>query len=60
MAGMLNRALLAAAAYASMLATALLTLRWVIAGARRGEHGAFALLSVQAALLVWTALRLME
>ena len=51
---------LAALAWLSMAIIAALTLRSVIEGGRRGEHGAFALLAAQAALLVWLLFRLIE
>ena len=51
---------LAALAWLSMAIIAALTLRSVIEGTRRGEHGAFALLAVQAAALVWLLFRLVE
>ena len=53
-------AVLAALAWLAMVFVAGLTLRSVIEGNRRGEHGAFALLSVQAAALVWLLFRLIE
>jgi hypothetical protein len=51
---------LAALAWLAMAVIAGLTLRAVIAGTRRGEYGAFALLAAQAALLVWLLFRLIE
>jgi hypothetical protein len=47
-------------AWMSMAVIAALTLRSVIQGSRRGEYGAFALLTVQAAALVWLLFRLLE
>jgi len=48
----------AALAWLAMALIAVLTLRSVIAGGRRGEYGAFAMLAAQAALLVWLLFRL--
>jgi len=53
-------AALAWLAWLTMAVIAGLTLRAVIAGTRRGEYGAFALLAAQAALLVWLLFRLIE
>ena len=50
----------AALAWLAMAVIAGLTLRAVILGTYRGEHGAFALLAAQAALLVWLLFRLIE
>lgn len=50
--GVIGYSVLRSIVFVLMLAIALVTLRVVLAGQRRGEHGAFALLVAQAALLV--------
>jgi hypothetical protein len=50
--GVIGYSVLRALVFVLMLAIAVVTLRVVLAGQRRGEHGAFALLVAQAALLV--------